>query len=424
MDATCAFTITRTTTGSAVASSTLLVLLAAAFDQPSVQAVFTYRAWPEYEQSLRAKLDPRVQSTRLRLPDPANLKVALSRGRSRRTSRLIRGGISLLPVRQACLIWDVGRMYTELRRSDPDLVHINNGGFPGAISCNATAIAAHLAGIPVLYVVNNLAYPYRTPGRVVDFPFDRLVVRSVSMFVTGSAEAGTRLQNVLRVNPGRRRVIPNAVVSRHPRASEEDTRVSLGVGSEARIALVVARLEARKGHRYVLQALAQLPPQFDDVVLVLAGDGPERAALEHLAATLRLSDRVRFLGEHSDPWSLYAVANVVVLPSVGHEDFPIVILEAMAAARPVVASRVAGIPDQVVDGVTGSLVAPGDPTALAAAVAGVLGTPGQVEQMGTAGRHRYETHFAAQRVVEEYWQTYATLISRHAPKPRRSPRTA
>ena len=406
------------------ASSTLLVLLAAALDRPSVQAVFTYRAWPEYEKGLRAKLDPRVPSRRLRLPDPANLKVALSRGRSRRASRLIRGGMSLLPVRQGCFIWDVGRMYTELRRSDPDIVHINNGGFPGAISCNATAIAAGLARIPVLYVVNNLAYPYRTPGRLLDFPFDRLVVHAVSMFVTGSTEAGARLRAVLRLDPSRRRVIPNAVVSRRPRASDEETRLSLGVGSEARIALVVARLEARKGHRYVLQALAQLPALFDDVVLVLAGDGPERAALEHLAAALRISDRVRFLGEHSDPWSLYAAASVVILPSIGHEDFPIVILEAMAAGRPVVASRVAGIPDQVVDGVTGRLVAPGDPMALAAAVASVLGTPGQVEEMGTAGQHRYETHFAAQRVVEEYWQTYATLISRRAPKPSRSPRTA
>lgn len=198
--------------------------------------------------------------------------------------------------------------------------------------------------------------------------------------------------------------------------------MSLGVGSEIRIALVVARLEARKGHRYVLQALAQLPPEFDDVVLVLAGDGPERAALEHLAETLRISERVRFLGEHADPWSLYAVASVVILPSIGHEDFPIVILEAMTVGRPVVASRIAGIPDQVVDGVTGRLVDPGDPAALAAAVAEVLGTPGQAEQMGTAGRLRYQTHFAAQRVVEQYWQTYATLISRPALKTRRSPR--
>jgi glycosyltransferase involved in cell wall biosynthesis len=401
--------------------STLLVLLGAAVDTSSVEAEFTYRGWPEYDRGLQAKLDPRVRRRRLKLPDPADLKVALSRGRSRRASRLIRGGISLLPIRQGCLIWDVGRMYAELRRSDADVVHINNGGFPGAISCNATAIAARLAGIPVLYVVNNLAYPYRTPGRVIDYPIDRLVARSVSVFVAGSAEAAARLRSVLRLDRRRQRVIPNAVVSRPPSQSQAKTRESLRVDADTSIALVVARLEKRKGHRYILQALAQLPPPLDGVVLVLAGDGPERAALEHLTMTLGISDRVRFLGDYSDPWSLYAVADVVILPSIGHEDFPIVILEAMAAGRPVVASRIAGIPDQVVDGVTGYVVAPGDPAALGAAVAGVLGTPGQVESMGAAGRSRYETHFAAQLVVEAYWQTYAALISNDEKRRARGP---
>jgi glycosyltransferase involved in cell wall biosynthesis len=394
--------------------STLLVLLASAIGDPRVETVFTYRAWPEYERGLRAKLDPRVRSRRLRLPDPANVKAALSRGRSRRMSRLIRGGVSLLPVRQCCLIWDVGRMYLELRRSDPDVVHINNGGFPGAISCNATGIAAHLAGVPALYVVNNIAYPYRTPGRMIDFPIDRLVVRSVSMFVTGSATAGAALRSVLRLDPSQQQVIPNAVVTREPGEAADEVRRSLAVARETRIALVVARLEERKGHRFMLEALALLPPSLRDVVLVCAGDGPARSALESLAVSLQLSDRVRFLGHHPDPWSLYAVASVVVLPSIGHEDFPIVILEAMAAGRPVVATRVAGIPDQVVDGVTGRLVPPRDPAALAAAVTDVIDNPGQGEKMGAAGRQRYESNFAPQHVVEEYWRTYSLLASRRS----------
>lgn len=392
--------------------STLLVLLSAAVGEPGLETVFTYRAWPEYERGLRAKLDPRVRSRRLRLPDPENLKAALSRGRSRRTSRLVRGGVSVLPVRQCCLIWDIGRMYLELRRSEPDVVHINNGGFPGAISCNATAIAARLAGIPALYVVNNIAYPYMTPGRVLDFPIDRLVVRSVGKFVTGSATAGAALRSVLRLDPTQQHVIPNAVVTREPAEPADDVRRSLGVDTDTRIALVVARLEERKGHRFILEALAQLPPSLRDVVLVIAGDGPERPALEQLVESLHLSHRVRFLGEHPDPWSLYAVASVVVLPSVGHEDFPIVILEAMAAGRPVVATSVAGIPDQVVDGVTGRLVPPRDSAALAAALADVIDVPGQGERMGEAGRRRYTTNFAPQRVVEAYWKTCSSLISR------------
>lgn len=391
--------------------TTLMVLLSAALDEPSVETVFTYRGWAEYDDGLRTKLAPAVARRRLRLPDPADLKVAVSRGRSPRVARALRGGVSLLPVKQVCLLLDVGRMYAELRRSHPDVVHINNGGFPGAISCNAAAIAARLAGIPSLYVVNNIAYPYRTPGRVLDYPFDRMVARSASMFVTGSNAAGDALRSVLRLKAARHRVIPNAVVQRRPTATASATRKALAIARGTRIALVVARLEIRKGHRYLLEALQHLPASSADLMVVIAGSGPERAALESLAKSLGVTNRIRFLGEHPDPWSLYEVADVVVLPSIGNEDFPIVILEAMAAGRPVVATRVAGIPDQVIDQVTGRLVAPGDAAGLAEALADVLDVPGRGTAMGKAGRHRYETHFTPGEVVSEYWRTYRSLLS-------------
>jgi glycosyltransferase involved in cell wall biosynthesis len=303
-------------------------------------------------------------------------------------------------------------MYSELRRSNPDVVHINNGGFPGAISCNATAIAARLAGLPTLYVVNNIAYPYRTPGRVLDYPVDRLVARSASMFVTGSNAAGDALRRVLRLHASQHRVIPNAVIRRDPSATAAETRRALGIRDGARVALVVARLEARKGHRFLLEALRYLPPSCADLMIVMAGSGPERASLEELAESLGVSNRVRLLGDHPDPWSLYAIADVVVLPSIANEDFPIVILEAMAAGRPVVATRVAGIPDQVVDRVTGRLVEPGDAVGLAEAVAGVLAVPDRGDAMGAAGRLRYETHYAPREVVGEYWRAYRSLRSR------------
>jgi glycosyltransferase involved in cell wall biosynthesis len=392
--------------------ATLMVLLAATHEQPGLEAEFTFRAWPEYERGLRGKLDPRVRARRLRLPDPANMKAALSRGRSPRVARTLRGGVSLMPIRQICLVWDIGRMYAELRRSDPDVVHINNGGFPGAISCNATAIAARLAGIPALYVVNNIAYPYRTPGRLFDYPVDRAVAHSVNLFVTGSNAAATALRGVLRLDATRQRVIPNAVVRREPRSSVTETRHALGVAAGARIVLVVARLEPRKGHRYLAEAITRLPSSFDDVVLVVAGDGPERAALDALVESNHIGHRVRLLGEHADPWALYAAADLVVLPSIGHEDFPIVILEAMSASRPVVATRVAGAPDQVVDGVTGYIVEPRDPAALVTAITDVLGTPGRGEQMGLAGRQRYEEQFTPDRVVNSYVDAYRSLRAR------------
>jgi len=103
---------------------------------------------------------------------------------------------------------------------------------------------------------------------------------------------------------------------------------------------------------------------------------------------------------------------VIVLPSISHEDMPIVILDAMAASRPVVATTVAGIPEQVVDGVTGRLVAPGDSVALAAALADVLADSDARAAMGAAGRERYEALFTPERFIDAYRREYASLLSR------------
>jgi hypothetical protein len=87
----------------------LLLHVEAAFASTDIEPTFTYRAGRDYETGLRAQVSSRVRATRLRLPDPADLKQALTRGRTPRTARVIRGGISLLPLRQLCMAWDIHR---------------------------------------------------------------------------------------------------------------------------------------------------------------------------------------------------------------------------------------------------------------------------------------------------------------------------
>jgi len=392
----------------------LLLHLEAAFDNPDTDPIFTYRAGTEYEAGLRTRASSRVRARRLRLPDPADLKQALSRGRSPRVAKALRGGVSLLPLRQLCMAWDIGRMYAEFRGGKPDVVHINNGGYPGAISCSAAAIAARAARVPVVVnVVNNIAIPYNRPSRVLDYPVDRLVVRSVDVFVTASMVASTAIASVLRLTEGQHTVIPNATEAGVASAPRADIRHALGVSDDRLVVLVMARLEKRKGLTYLLDALPHLPRHIGDRVIVLvAGVGPERDPLEAQCAAMGIAGRVRFLGQRDDRWSLYAAADVIVLPSISHEDMPIVILDAMAAGRPVVASRVAGIPEQVVDGVTGRLVPPGDSAALADALAGILEDPVGCDAMGTAARDRYEARYTPQRFVDAYRRLYVLLLER------------
>ncbi len=154
--------------------------------------------------------------------------------------------------------------------------------------------------------------------------------------------------------------------------------------------LFVGRLRIRKGVEVLLEALADLPA----AVLRIAGDGEHRARLERRAGELRLGKAVSFLGtcDAGRVRRLLAGAAALVVPSI-YEGMPLVVLEAMAAGVPVVASAVSGIPEVVVDGETGWLVPPEDPRALKAALEEVLARPQEARRRGEAGRRRVEERY-------------------------------
>jgi glycosyltransferase involved in cell wall biosynthesis len=158
--------------------------------------------------------------------------------------------------------------------------------------------------------------------------------------------------------------------------------------------LFVGRLAAVKGVAVLFDALARVVATRPETRLTLIGDGPERAALEAEAARLGLSDHVSFLGYRSQDAVAEALAahDVFVLPSFA-EGVPVVLMEAMAAGRPVLTTRIAGVPELVEDGVSGRLVPPGNATALAAALEDLLADPDGLAAMGEVGRARVRAAF-------------------------------
>jgi glycosyltransferase involved in cell wall biosynthesis len=174
------------------------------------------------------------------------------------------------------------------------------------------------------------------------------------------------------------------------------------------VLLEIGRLCDVKGQRELIAALPKLART--DVTLLLVGEdleagGAYRTALERQARELGIGDRVRFLGRRDDVPALLAAADALVLPS-SIEGLPLVVLEAMAAGRPVVATSVGGTPEAVVDGETGLLVPPGDIEALAHAIDALLGDPELARRLGEAGgrrvRERFDADAAAQRVLGLY----------------------
>ncbi len=159
--------------------------------------------------------------------------------------------------------------------------------------------------------------------------------------------------------------------------------------------ITVGRLEREKGHSLLLDALAALERDQDmRVGLTIIGDGSEMAALRGQAKRLAIADRVRFLGRvgQDEIRNHYARADVFCLSSLG-EGIPVVLMEAMAMRIPVIAPRIMGIPELVEDGVSGLLVTPGRPDALADAIATLAAQRDQWPAMGQAGRDRVFEQF-------------------------------
>jgi glycosyltransferase involved in cell wall biosynthesis len=232
--------------------------------------------------------------------------------------------------------------------------------------------------------LKRLAYaPFRTMYRAGAQAADRVIATD-----WGARDEVCRL---LGVAPDRVVVLPNAldldeVLGPASQERQAALRARWNLAPDGVVGLSVGRLEANKGFSHLLRALATLPPDLPTWRWLMVGVGQDREALGRLAGELGLAERVIFTGAvgDADLQNLYALATLFVHPSL-YEGSSLVTLEALAHARPVVASAVGYIPDKVRPGETGLLVPPGDAPALATAIAWCLTHPAEAAALGQAG---------------------------------------
>lgn len=301
--------------------------------------------------------------------------------------------VATLRYRQAA--WNLKRLERLFRGARPDVVFINNGGYPGAESCRIAPIAARRAGVPrVVQFVHNMPFEPYYP-EVLERALDRRVDAAVDAWVTGAYRASAALQEV-RGMTGVETVhygIPKPVGL--PAADD------LGFADDAVNIACIAAFEARKGHAVLLDALARMHRDGVRFRCSLVGSGDEDARLRARCTELGLDDVVFFAGRREGTEPVLAAADVFVLASTSNECMPLAILEAMSFGLPVVSTDVAGIPEAVEDGVSGRVVAPGDAEALAAALTQVVSDEALRREMGEAGRRRAHGHFTIPRMVDE-----------------------
>lgn len=391
-------------------------MLANLWSSPVMQTEFTisfsYRDSAPYREGVRARMSGDVSLYPLAFPDPSSVLPAPASPRSlRRIVRLLSRVLFTGPL----LLYEVTRLVRLFRRLSPDLVHINNGGYPAALSPRAAAIAAFVARVPSIMVVNNLALGYDHPERWAGYPLDRLVACSVGCFTTGSIAAAEKLQRVLRLPSSRCRPIQTGVSMRNPSERVEETRKRLDLeGFGGLLFAAVGVLEPRKGHHVLLEALRRVqecqPESMRDIRVVIAGQGPLEESLRQRIAEAGLEKHCVLIGQEPNIANLFAVVDVLIAPSVGYEDFPNVILEAMGSGKAVIASRVAGAVEQVVDGETGLLVTPGNSDELAEAVCHLCQNRNLLSELGRNGLRRFQGLFTAERAVGRYLELYRSLM--------------
>lgn len=173
--------------------------------------------------------------------------------------------------------------------------------------------------------------------------------------------------------------------------------------------LTVARLTEQKGHRFLIDALPGLLTEWPSLVCLFVGEGECRESLRKQARERGVEQSCRFAGAQNKVDDWYAAADVVVLPSLS-EGLPFVVLEAMAMARPVVASNVNGVPEIIQDGRNGLLVPPRNPQALATAIQSLLRDPVRAARIGKAGRQDVAAHFTAGKMIDDTVRVFEEAI--------------
>jgi len=309
-------------------------------------------------------------------------------------------GVELLPIRLPPRAYrqERRRLAQLIRTRRPDVLHTH--GYRADVQ--AGAVARRL-GVPTVTTVHGI-----TGGRWKNRFYEALQHRAFRRFDAVVAVARPLAERLvaLGVPSGRVRVVPNGAPPWGPLPSRADARAVLGLPADVAVVGWVGRLSAEKGPDLFLEAMALLGDR--DAHAAVIGTGRERGRIEAQATRLGLTGRIHWCGAVPDAGHLFPAFDCFVLSS-RTEGTPMVLFEAMAAATPIVTTRVGGVPD-VVSEADAVLVPPGDASALAGAVATVLDDPQAARVRAERARARLDAEHGVARWVAGYDSVYRAVV--------------
>jgi glycosyltransferase involved in cell wall biosynthesis len=307
------------------------------------------------------------------------------------------------------------RLAAVIRRERPQILHTHTAK-AGTVG-RAAALLAGRARPPIVvhtfhgHVLRGYFGPLRS--RIFRW-LERLLARRTTVLVAVSPQVRDDLVE-LGVAPREKFAVVRLGIELEQRVGADangraEMRRYLGIPAGRFAVGWVGRMTAVKRGDDVLEGFKELRLRGVDATLFLVGDGPDRPQLEQRAHELGIMRDTLFLGYQEDVASLYAAFDALVLPS-SNEGTPVSVIEALAAGRPVVATRVGGVPDVVRDGQDGFLVEPGDTEGLADRLSRLAEDPALRERLGAAGRERVLPRYAVDRLVDDVDRLYRSLLA-------------
>jgi len=297
------------------------------------------------------------------------------------------------------------RLVRKLAKIRPDAVHCRNG-IP-AISYGV--LAARLAKVPVVSSVHGRTHYIRQSVKTwLWFRIMRLSQKIITV-TEGIKEEISRYGSIPLEKI---EVIYNGIDIGQTLSSKEALRNNFNFSPHDFLVGTVGNLRAIKGQKYLLEAMPDILRKISHARLVLIGSGEERENLQKLATRLGISDKIHFLGYQANAAMMIGMFNVFVLPSLS-EGFPNVILEAVVAGIPVVATNVGGVPEIVRHGKESLLVDPADAKGLSAAVVRLAGAPELKNTLIQSAKDRVRNQFDIQKTWAQYDAVYCALGKRN-----------
>jgi len=376
----------------------IVTILKSPIIQNDYEIHFVYRYSKTYQEGLDKRLPQQLHfhPTHLSGFDIMLHQINVRFGHNLWLRRLLKIPLFLIKKTGIFSLYNYFKLKTIFKKIAPDILYINNGGYPAAPNCITAVFSGNHAGISTIFFnVNNMALKPLDPLSKLR---DKYVEKYVANFITASYSAKKRLSQVRGFSLDDIVNIPNTI--------EDFERPTSKLKSEYNITneIVIGGaglLTERKGFHILVEAISMLKFTKPFKVIIF-GEGEDQIKLENIISEYQLGEYIILAGFKSDILSYVVDFDIFTLPSTRNEDFPYAIVEAMALGKPVLSTYVAGIPEAVQDGKTGFVVNPSNPKQLASKLDILLNDSDKRTEFGKNGRERFLQNYQYDIICQQY----------------------